>query len=250
MNLAWLSKYNLLIFDEIDSTNSEAIRLAKSGVEGEFIIWSASQTAGRGRNNKYWSSESGNLYVSLLLNRDIPLNKQPQLSFVAAVALYDSIMFFAQQNQIPLKLSLKWPNDLLVEDKKLSGILLESINIFQTSYLVVGVGVNVKATPHNLAGVPVTSLLDEGVYILDNSALLNSFIEFFEKYFANWHRKGFACIRSAWLKRAYKLNQLVTVSDGQNKISGKFKGIDTEGGIIIELSTGEQRILSAGELYF
>lgn len=249
MSLSWLKKYNLVIFEKIDSTNSEAIRLAKAGVSGDYIIWSESQTAGRGRAGRSWSSESGNLYFSLLLDRGITLEKQPQLSFVVAVALYDTIDFLAKKDKIPLPLGLKWPNDLLVNNKKLAGMLLESLTLYGKNYLIIGLGVNVKLTPKDI-DKPVTSLVEEGVYILDNSTLLDTFMNYFQKYFAIWRNKGFMRIRESWLAKAYNLNEMVVIDDGKNKISGEFKDIDANGNIRIKLADGRVQSLSTGEVFF
>lgn len=249
MNLSWLKKYNLLIFDEIDSTNSEAMRLAKSGVSGNFIIWAQSQVAGRGRSGKNWQSKPGNFYVSLLLSHNIEPEVQPELSFITALAVFDTIDFFAKKEPLHLNLSVKWPNDLMIGHKKVAGILLESVNIAGNHYLIIGIGINIKNSPQNI-DKPTTSLLEQELYSADAGRVLDIFIRQFDRYLAQWQNKGFAKTRQEWLKHAYKLNEVVIVDDGKNRISGKFKDIDMKGGMVIQLPSGQMCSLSAGEVFF
>lgn len=249
MYLSWLKKYNLLIFDEIDSTNSEAIRIAKTGPEGNFIIWAKSQTAGRGRYGKNWQSEAGNLYVSLLLNNIIKPGLQPQLSFVTAIALYETIAHLAKGKSLHINLGLKWPNDVLINDKKVAGILLESINLNERNFLIIGVGVNIKVSPNNIEQ-PTTSLKKEGITTDEPDKLLNLFMNYFEKHFLEWKDKSFIKTRLSWLKRASKLNKIITIDDGKTRISGEFKDIDFNGNLSIRIGSGQIYNFSAGEVFF
>jgi BirA family transcriptional regulator, biotin operon repressor / biotin---[acetyl-CoA-carboxylase] ligase len=237
MYLSWLRRYNLLIFDEVDSTNSEAVRLAQAGVNGDFVIWAQSQTAGRGRNSKKWFSEPRNFYVSLLLDRDFQLATKPQLSFVTALAIYEVIEHISASYDISLKLSLKWPNDLLISGQKISGILLESINISKKNYTIIGVGINLNSHPTNIEQV-ATSLTSLGINV-ESEEVLNLFISFIEKYISLWRNEGFLSIRKLWLERAHKLNETITISDGNKKISGQFCDIDSMGNICIKLKDGQ-----------
>lgn len=247
MKLSWLKHYNLLIFDEIDSTNSEAIRLAKSCVYGDFIIIAQKQTAGRGRQGKQWSSDEGNVYFSVLLDRNIETEKQPELSFVSALSLYDTIKFFADKNNIAIDIALKWPNDVLIDGKKISGILIESLSFLGRNYVVIGVGVNTKLTPPNISQ-PVTSLVDAGIYILDDTMVLSQFVKNFDKYFKKWQKYGFEIIRRIWESRAYKLNQNITVTSCDQKFFGQFLGVDDKGNLKLKLEDGSVVNLLAGEL--
>jgi BirA family biotin operon repressor/biotin-[acetyl-CoA-carboxylase] ligase len=97
MYLKWLQKYNLLAFEEIDSTNNEAKRLIQSGALDKLVIWSRQQTNGRGRYNRVWQSQDGNLYLSVLLPIQCPLEKAAELSFVMGLAVYDFITYFAKE---------------------------------------------------------------------------------------------------------------------------------------------------------
>ncbi|WP_341757823.1 biotin--[acetyl-CoA-carboxylase] ligase [Candidatus Tisiphia endosymbiont of Ditula angustiorana] len=234
--MSWQEKYNLLIFDEIDSTSSEAIRMAKACPDKNYVIFAKNQTKSRGRNTKAWHSSLGNLYVSILLNHKIDLNFIPQLSFVMAIVVYKTIRSLWVESENFIK--LKWPNDVLINDRKVSGILLESISINDNNYLIIGVGINVKGSPLNIDQL-ATNLSDENIAVKDLEYLLELLMINFEKYFSRWKQEGFSKIRQYWLKRAYKLGKMVTVNDGNTKISGIFKDIDEKGSIRIELASGQ-----------
>lgn len=248
-NLTWLKKYNLLIFDEIDSTNSEALRLACVCRIGNFVVWARSQTNGRGRQGSVWESGRGNLFLSILLNENIPISKQPQMSFVTALAAFDLIYSLAKQASVFPDIKLKWPNDILVNGKKISGILLESLSFKDNASLVVGIGVNVKTTPDNV-NQAITSLADEGVSNVELEEVINNFMLNFEKYCSIWQQSGFIEIRKLWLKKAAKLNEVISVDDGKDKIAGIFKDIDFSGGIRLRAADGKIHSLPAGQVFF
>ena len=248
-NLTWLKKYSLLIFDEIDSTNSEGLRLAQICRAGNFVVWARSQTKGRGRESKAWESERGNLFLSILLNENIPTTRQPQFSFITALAAYDLIYALTRQSGTSFKIQLKWPNDILVDNKKISGILLESLSFNDNASLVIGIGVNVKTSPSNISQTS-TSLADEGVDHIELEKVINHFMLNFEKYRSMWQQSGFIEIRKLWLKRAAKLNETITIDNGREKITGIFKDIDFSGGIRIRTADGKIHSLSAGQIFF
>ncbi|MFU7502216.1 MAG: biotin--[acetyl-CoA-carboxylase] ligase, partial [Candidatus Tisiphia sp.] len=226
--MSWQEKYNLLIFDEIDSTSFEAIRMAKDCPDKNYVILAKNQTKSRGRNSRIWHSSLGNLHVSILLNHKINLSYIPQLSFVMAIVVYKTINSLSTRSENSIK--LKWSNDVLINDKKVSGILLESISINNNNYLIIGVGINVKGSPLNIDQL-ATNLSDENIEVKDLEYLLELLMINFEKYFSRWKQEGFSKIRQYWLKRAYKLGKMVTVNDGNTKISGIFKDIDENGSI-------------------
>lgn len=248
-SIGWFKYFNLLIFEEIDSTNSEAIRLAKQGVlNGNFVIWAHKQTNGRGRKGKIWVSHESNLLFSVWFNSvKIPVNEQPLVSFAASLAVYKAIdkvrkIHFYNSRDISFlnnfDLKLKWPNDVLLNEKKISGILIEALKVNNVSHLIVGIGVNVKHAPQNITRIS-TDLLS---YDINTSPgeLLNLIIIELHKLFIIWRREGFSKIRNLWIKKAYKLNQEVILQENENKfIKGIFRDIDEMGNIQIEDSLGK-----------
>ncbi|WP_341756857.1 MULTISPECIES: biotin--[acetyl-CoA-carboxylase] ligase [unclassified Candidatus Tisiphia] len=243
--MSWQEKYNLLIFDEIDSTSSEAIRMAKTCPDKNYVILAKNQTKSRGRNSRIWHSSLGNLHVSILLNHQINLAYVPQLSFVMAIVVYKTINSLTTSSRNSIK--LKWPNDILINDKKVSGILLESISINNNNYLIIGIGINIKKSPVNIDQL-ATNLSYENIEVKDTEYLLDILMINFEKYFSRWKEQGFSKIRQYWLKHAYKLGKMVSVNDGNAKISGIFKDIDEYGGIRIQLEDGKVVTLLSPEI--
>src|SRR5271154_795990 len=116
-----LNDYHLLSFDALDSTNEEARRLANGGGCHGAVIWAKRQTEGKGRLGRVWISSEGNLFVSVLLQPDKPLKEFSQLSFVTAVAALEALEALIPEGR---KLTCKWPNDILIDGRKLGGILL------------------------------------------------------------------------------------------------------------------------------
>lgn len=251
MELTWLKNYNLIIFDEIDSTNSEGLRMAKSESPGDVVILAKRQTVGRGQKGNLWESLPGNLHATILLKITATSNPISNLSFVMANAVYETIaeLCNTQEIQEPLrKIELKWPNDVLIEGKKVAGILLESITISGKKYVVIGIGVNVQHYPAYL-NLPITSLKNEGINLANPDKFLNILMNKFNKLYLSWqYEGGFEQTRNDWLKRAYNLNNIVTIDNGLQRISGIFKSIEKDGSIILELASGQICNFAAGKV--
>src|SRR6476646_7487966 len=113
----------LVAHEVLGSTNAEALSLARQGESGPLWVVADRQTAGRGRRGRAWISEPGNLYASLLLTDPAPAERWPQLSFVAALAVYDAVIAVA--SAFAPRLAIKWPNDLLLDGAKFAGVLIE-----------------------------------------------------------------------------------------------------------------------------
>ncbi len=175
--------FRLHRFDTVGSTNDEAKALARAGAAPGTLVWATEQTAGRGRRGRAWLSPPGNLYLSLVLRPDGAPSRAAQLGFVAALGLGDAL---APLLGPALPLSYKWPNDLLVNGKKLAGILLES----ETSaaggvdFVVIGIGVNIRSMPDDVE-FPATSLAAEGVAGVTPPLLLAAFA----RHFDGWARR-------------------------------------------------------------
>lgn len=250
MKLDWVNEYNLLMFEELDSTSLEALRLAKAGVEGKYVIWAREQNAGKGQRGKSWLSPAGNLYMSILFCHEFELEKLSQLSFVVANALYDAITELAASNNIDCsdKLKLKWPNDIMVGDKKLAGILVEHVKFVKEKYIIIGIGLNCSVAPY-IQDKQTTSLQEMGIKDIGPDVSLDLIINNFNKHIKDWkYEKTFKSIRKTWLERAYKLDEIITIDNGQQRLSGRFREIDIMGSIVLELSNGQMCHLSFGEV--
>lgn len=220
------------------STNDDVKQAAAAGEAEGLVVQAFQQTAGRGRHGRIWQSPVGNLYCSVLLR---PANQQSfgQYSFVTSLALYDTVKAFLPDATA----TLKWPNDVLVNGKKISGILLEA----GLDYLVVGIGLNMTHHPED-ALYPSTSLSAEGAGLPEIDAVLNSLLG----YLWHWHEtmktSGFPPIRAAWLHNAQKGPLTVKLPDGA--VEGLFESIDEQGRIILRLADGTEKSLATGDVFF
>lgn len=246
MYLKWLQKYNLLAFEEIDSTNNEARRLMQSGAFDRLVIWSKNQTQGRGRYGRSWECQEGNLYLSVLLPINCSLEKSAQLSFVMGLALHDVLTSLAIKHKLKLEVKLKWPNDVLVNGNKISGILMESLSEEVKDWVVIGLGLNVENTPDIRN---TTCLKDLGIKI-GVGEILGMVMNQFDYYHDMWLIYDFDKIKKMWVKNAYKLRKVVTISNLQNRVSGIFEGVNKDGAIVLKLASGEKFTMSSGEVFF
>jgi BirA family biotin operon repressor/biotin-[acetyl-CoA-carboxylase] ligase len=238
--------WRLLRYDRLASTNDEAKRLAREGAEEGTTVWAREQSAGRGRHGRQWIGIEGNLFASVILRPDCPPAAASQLGFVAALALGDAIGGSAP----PLaELRCKWPNDVLLNGRKLAGILLESEARMSEilDWLVLGIGVNVVAYPTE-TDYPTTSLRDEGCLAHDAAKLLEAFAGHFLGWYETWKSDGFLPIRTAWLPRAAGIGEAITVRLDRQRIEGRFLGIEADGALALETSAGARRI-AAGDVF-
>lgn len=241
--------YRLVALETCESTNSEAMRRAEEGAEDGTLVWSREQTKGRGRRGRSWQGLPGNLYFSLVLRPDCSPQQAAQLGFVAALGLGDGVGSVAP----PLiEVRYKWPNDVLFNDRKGAGILLES-QIRPDGgldWLVLGVGVNVKAFPKE-SDFPATSLQFEGAPpSLTEVALLEAFGRHFLSWTNRWLEDGFEPIRRAWLSHAYGLGDDITVNLPRESLRGTFRDLDQDGVLLLELADGSLRRIAAGDVHF
>ncbi len=244
---AWPAGYALREWEEIDSTNEEARRLAATGERGPIWLRADRQTAGRGRRGRVWESPTGNLAATLLISPDRPASECAQLSFVTAIAAADATSTFAPSADV----KVKWPNDVLAGGKKLAGILLESASSASASpaYLAIGIGMNLAHFPPETE-FPATSLAALGVAIPSATAALTQLAAHFAKWYDVWMTNGFSPIQDAWLARAAGLGTRIRARLTHEETSGVFEGIDHTGALILREAQGRVRTISAGEVFF
>jgi BirA family biotin operon repressor/biotin-[acetyl-CoA-carboxylase] ligase len=237
----WPSGYGLKRFDEIDSTNEEARRLALTGEQGPLWLTAGRQTAGRGRRGRNWETPHDNLAATLLLQPGRRESEWPQLSFVAAIAASDMAAFFAPQARI----ALKWPNDVLADGRKLAGILLENAH----GALAIGIGVNLKHYPTDTE-FPATSLAALGAEVPSAADGLARLAADFAKWYEVWSAQGFAAIRDSWLARAHGLGTRIRARLVKEERSGMFEGIDESGALLLNEGFGRLSTLPAADIFF
>ncbi|MBV9203089.1 MAG: biotin--[acetyl-CoA-carboxylase] ligase [Alphaproteobacteria bacterium] len=238
--------YRLVFYHSIGSTNEEAARLARAGAPAGTLLWALEQTAGRGRRGRTWVSPPGNLYSSLILRPECPASRACQLGFVAALAIGGAVGAICPG----LGASYKWPNDVLINGRKVAGILLESEMILhgKPSFVVVGVGVNLRVAPDDTE-FPATSIKDEGGGEVEPGAMLEEFAGHFHKWEICWQIEGFAAVRAAWLAQAAISSGLpIQVRLGTSSLHGRFIDLNEEGALLLD-AAGERRQIAAGEVF-
>ena len=228
--------WRLVALDSVGSTNDEAARLADAGAAEGTVVWAREQTGGRGRRGRAWASPVGNLYTSTILRPDCPA-RAAELGFVAALAVADIV-------PSGRAVRVKWPNDVLVDDGKVAGILLESA-VGQTGtvqHVVAGIGVNVGFAPQlpemRYPGAALGGSLE---------AALEGLTAALAARLAEWRRDGFETVRAHWLAKAGPLGAEVDVKLADDLVRGRFSGLDREGALLLETASGPRRIVS-GEL--
>ncbi len=252
---ARLSGYRLHGHEAVGSTNSEAMQAARAGDPGRLWVAAREQTAGRGRRGSAWSTNAGNLAASCLLTTDIAPARLATLGFVAGLSLHDALADVVPDAGVapsrpPVRFALKWPNDVLADGAKLSGILLESEPLAGSRHaLVTGIGVNVATAPQGLP-YPTASLVGLGA-ACSPEGLFAALSEHWCRYEELWDEgRGLQAIRAAWLERAAGLGEPVSIRVGGEVSRGVFETIDEECRLVLRTAAGSRLHVSAGEVHF
>jgi BirA family biotin operon repressor/biotin-[acetyl-CoA-carboxylase] ligase len=240
--------YRLASFDQVGSTNSEAMAQARAGERGPMWFVTTEQTAGRGRRHRPWIAPKGNLASSVLETIDVAPAVAATLGFAAGLALEAALREVA--GSASPWFALKWPNDVLAGQAKLTGILLEAESLDGGELaVVVGMGTNVVAAPEGTP-TPATSLRALGIET-SAEALFTALSDSWAECHGIWDQgRGFGEIRRRWLALAAGLGQPVAVHTGNTKVSGIFDTIDETGCMIIRTAAGEKIPISAGDVHF
>ncbi len=246
--------YRIVWREATESTNDDAVAAAKAGDPGQLWIVAGEQRAGRGRHGRQWTSPPGNLYASLLLVDPCEPATAPQLGFVAGLALHEAVESLTGIGAP--RLSLKWPNDLLLDGAKTSGLLLEGHRVDAGSSLaiVIGFGINVSVAP---IGTPYpATTLREFAATLSTQDVFAALSTSFARTFAAWNHAArvtpsdpFGSIRRLWLERAAGIGRPVSVRLPSGEKRGTFEGLDSVGRLQLRCAGGLE-LIDAGDLYF
>jgi BirA family biotin operon repressor/biotin-[acetyl-CoA-carboxylase] ligase len=263
--LAQQNGFRLEAFETIGSTNAVALERAQAGDPGKLWIVSKRQESGRGRRGRAWATSHGNLAASLLLTGTFELKTAATLGFVAGLSLADALDAVCPAATVsigldgagntgfgksPLRVELKWPNDLLAGGAKLAGILLESTQLPDDRFaIVIGIGVNVVAYPDDVP-YPATSLARLGADC-DAERLFLALSDAWEENSRIWGEgRGLAEIRKRWLARAAGLGSEVAVRVDGKVLRGIFETIDEDCRFVIRDNDGERVKIAAGDVHF
>lgn len=232
--------------DLVDSTNDLARERATAGAPAGLVIRADRQNAGRGRRGRSWASPPGNLYCSLVLRPNQPPAAIATLSFVTVTALGDVLCTLLPDRDV----RHKWPNDLLVEGCKISGILLESAGAAADGLpaLVIGLGVNIVSHPDQTL-YPVTDLVEQGGAPISSADLLDRFLERFAYHYEVWEQGGFTAVLPAWRSRAIGIGSEIVVRLETETLTGTFLDLDADGALLLERPGMGVKRIAAGDIF-
>lgn len=234
--------WSVHLYDEIDSTNAEALRLVASETPAPFLVLAERQSAGRGRRGRAWSSPfAQNIYYSLVLRVDGGMRQLEGLSLVVGLAVRQALL------GVGVQAGLKWPNDVLVENRKVAGILLELVgDPADVCHVVLGIGINVNMQ-HAEIDQAWTSLRLEGGQQVDRNALVASLSDSLQDYLERHRAHGFADLQAEWEKAHLWQGRAVSLVAGSSSTEGTVLGIDRQGALRLSVD-GIEKSFSGGEL--
>ena len=246
LDTKWAGR-NLYVFDEVKSTNTVAKFLAMNGAENGTVIISERQTDAKGRSGKAWASPVGGIWLSLIVKPNVDYSKLPMITIGTGVAVAKAI----ERTGIT-SAEIKWPNDIIIHDKKVCGILTEAVTTFNTiDSVIIGVGIDanidIEDFPEELQD-GTTTLADELGRKEDENVLIRLFLEEFEKIAETFNEGNYESILKDWRKRSYSVGKIVEVREPFNKNYDAYVvGIGREGALIVEKIDGTLEKVISGE---
>lgn len=241
MSLNWVIETH----ERVPSTQDMIRELAEAGAEEGQVVQASQQIAGRGRHGRVWESEDGNLFFSLLLRPNCQAKDIGPLALIAGLSLAETLMGYLDHEQA--EIVLKWPNDVLLNDKKCAGILLETelLASGRVSAAILGLGVNIKSAPEDI-GAAVEEFSSRA---LSAEMVRDSFLQIFGAHYTHWQEKGFDDLRERWLAYAHSKDTPINVKIGEQLESGSFHDIDAQGNLRMVTDQGQMKSITAGEVY-
>ena len=228
-------KYNLINLKTVKSTNLEIKKMISSKININNLCLSAdNQTDGYGRRNAKWFSYKGNIHLSILVKPKCSINEVNQLSFMTSITLGDTL----KKIKSNINIKYKWPNDILLNKKKIAGVILETSSFVnkKIKWVIIGIGLNIKKSPNlNTKEFKITSLNKEKIYVRKDD-FIDSFLQRFFRNYEFWKKKGFNFIKKNWISNVYKKNNKIVVKYQNNYIKGKILDLLINGGIKLKTS--------------
>ena len=228
-------KYNLINLKTVKSTNLEIKKMISSKININNLCLSAdNQTDGYGRRNAKWFSYKGNIHLSILVKPKCSINEVNQLSFMTSITLGDTL----KKIKSNINIKYKWPNDILLNKKKIAGVIVETSSFVnkKIKWVIIGIGLNIKKSPNlNTKEFKITSLNKEKIYVRKDD-FIDSFLQRFFRNYEFWKKKGFNFIKKKWISNVYKKNNKIVVKYQNNYIKGKILDLLINGGIKLKTS--------------
>lgn len=238
---------NLYIYSEVSSTNTVAKFLSETNAENGSVVISEKQSGARGRSGKSWESPLGGVWLSIILTPDVDHSKIPLITLATGVAVAKTLEKIGIENS-----EIKWPNDIMINGKKVCGILTEAVTNFNTiETVIIGVGIDANLTiedfPEELQE-GTTTLENELERKVDVNLLIKIFLEEFEKISELFNHEGYEEILKEWRKRSYTIGKIVEVRKPFNKYYDAYVlGISREGALVVEKIDGSLEKVISGE---
>lgn len=235
--------YFLEIHDQLSSTNEQAAQRAREGSRPNTWTVTEHQSHGRGRHGRTWFSGQGNLYASLFLYPEVSVSRFFELSFVTACAVARTL-----KKVTPLStVQCKWPNDVLIDGKKVSGILIESETSFNhiKPWAIIGIGLNVVTTPEG-SDFPAGALQDFSLKAINKFLVFEMLSESLAKSLTLWRQHGFAPVRLLWSSLAWQQGKEILVDSQGEWLKGVHQGINEKGALLLREPGGQCRTIIAG----
>ena len=238
------SPYPVFIHESLDSTNAEALREISGGAQAPFVILAEQQSAGRGRRGRKWISPfAENIYYSLVLRIDGGMRQLEGLSLIVGLAVLSSLREFGSRDA-----GLKWPNDVLVGNKKIAGILLELVgDPADVCHVVIGIGINVNMMVASDVDQSWTSLRLEAGQAINRNELIVALGRNLQGYLIRHEAEGFAAIQAEWESNHLWQGREVTLIAGTHTVDGVVAGVDQQGALRLNVA-GQEKVFSGGEL--
>jgi BirA family biotin operon repressor/biotin-[acetyl-CoA-carboxylase] ligase len=233
----------IYFFKEVDSTNLVAKKLANEGAAEGTIVIAGRQRRGKGSRGKKWISPSGGVWMTIILRPDVEPNKAPQLTLVTGVAVAETLI-----QELGLDVEIKWPNDILIDNKKVSGILTEvKTNIIGVEYVLVGIGIDLNIDiPPELRDT-ATSLQAELEREIRGAELIQKFLQNFEDNYNEFKADNFPYILNKWRRLSGTVGKYVELRRKGGVIRGEAIGISKNGRLVLEMDNGNLRKVISGE---
>jgi BirA family biotin operon repressor/biotin-[acetyl-CoA-carboxylase] ligase len=239
---------DIVYFKDTDSTNIRAEQLAAEGAPEGTVVIAEKQTQGKGRRGRNWfSPPSEGIYFSIILRPRISPHEAPKLTLMASVAVAETVLSLTQ-----LRVNIKWPNDILINGKKLAGILTEiSAEMDRIHYVVIGIGINVntrtESFPPDIRDRATSILLETGA-VYQRVALLRVFLEWLEVYYDMFNVKGFQPIMNRWKQLSDMMGKQISVDLINHTFTGEVLDIDEDGFLLLRDHEGNLRKIISGDI--
>lgn len=246
LNTKFIAK-NLYLYNEVGSTNTLAKYLAKNGIENGSVVISEKQNSGRGRTGKSWESPLGGVWMSIILSPEVDISKIPLITITTGVAVAIALEKIGVHNP-----EIKWPNDIMINGKKVCGILTEAVSNFNTiENIIVGVGIDANLSidtfPAELQEITTTLEIELGKKVNEN-ILIKLFLEEFERVYELLKDDCVEDILKEWRKRSYSVGKLVEVRKPHQKSYDAYViGITKDGELVVEKNDGTIEKVISGE---